>query len=284
MRLRILFTLILLLATPFGLYAQTKYGRIQTGRITNEQTHIIAGATPDVSNGNIFKTNNGGTTTITHFLNGVDSQVITVNCGDVNTTIQNNANIATATAADITCTANKAQDFTYDASQTKWIQKSGGSPAGNNGDLQQKNRAVFGPGGENDDGSTFSTTRVFKANKDAIHCGPNPWFDVRCFGSTGSGQTTTGSINSGSPRLTVASAIDFANGQGIVIYKAGALPTLTTSGQPTVTPLLANGATTWNYRVVAEDRAGGLTAASTAGTTTTGAQWWSQSTSFSAHP
>ncbi len=275
MRLRILFTLILLLATPFGLYAQTKYGRIQTGRITNEQTRFIAGAAPDVSNGNIFKTNNGGTTTITNFLNGVDSQVITVNCGDANTTIQNNANIVTATAADITCTANKAQDFTYDASQTKWIQKpggnSGGSPAGNNGDLQQKNGAVFGPGGENDDGSTFSTTRVFKANKDAIHCGPNPWFDVRCFGSTGSGQRTTGSINSGSARLTVASAIDFANGQGIVIYKAGALPKLTTPGQPIVTPLLANGATTWNYHVVAEDRAGGLTAASTAGTTTTGA-------------
>ena len=275
MRLRILFTLILLLATPLGLYAQTKYGRIQTARITNEQTRFIAGATPDVSNGNIFKTNNGGTTTITNFLNGVDSQVITVNCGDANTTIQNNANIVTATAADITCTANKAQDFTYDASQTKWIQKSGGnsggSPAGNNGDLQQKNGAVFGPGGENDDGSTFSTTRVFKANKDAIHCGPNPWFDVRCFGSTGSGQTTTGSINSGSPRLSVASAIDFANGQGIVIYKAGALPKLTTPGQPTVTPLLANGATTWKYQVVAEDRAGGLTAASTTGTTTTGA-------------
>ena len=96
MRLRILFTLILLLATPFGLYAQTKYGRIQTGRITNEQTSIIAGATPDVSNGNIFKTNNGGTTTITNFLNGVDRQVITVNCGDANTTIQNNANIVTA--------------------------------------------------------------------------------------------------------------------------------------------------------------------------------------------
>jgi hypothetical protein len=155
--------------------------------------------------------------------------------------------------------------------QTKWIQKSGGSPARNSGDLQQKNGAVFGPGGENDDGSTFSTTRVFKANKDAIHCGPNPWFDVRCFGSTGSGQTTTGSINSGSPTLTVASAIDFANGQGIVIYKAGAPPKLSTPGQPIVRPLLANGASTWNYQVVAEDRAGGLTAASTVGTTTTGA-------------
>jgi hypothetical protein len=275
MRLRILFTLSLLLATPFGLYAQTKYSRIETRRITNEQTRFIAGATPDVSNGNIFKTNNGGTTTITNFLNGVDSQVITVNCGDTNTTIQNNANIVTATAADITCTANKAQDFTYDASQMKWIQKSGGnsggSPAGNSGDLQQKNGAVFGPGGENDDGSTFSTTRVFKANKDSIHCGPNPWFDVRCFGSSGSVVTTTGSINSGSPTLTLTSAQDFANGQGIIVNLAGSLPTLKTPGTPTVTPNTANGGTTWNYKVIAEDYAGGLTAASAAGTTATGA-------------
>src|SRR5258708_22887782 len=250
MRLRILFTLILLLPTPFGLYAQTKYGRIQTGRITNEQTRFIAGATPDVSNGNIFKTNNGSTTTITNFLNGVDGQVITVNCGDANTTIQNNANIVTETAADITCTANKAQDFTYDASQMKWIQKSGGNsggnPAGNSGDLQRKNGAVFGPGGENDDGSTFSTTRVFKANKDSIHCGPNPWFDVRCFGSTGSGRRTTGSINSGSPALTVPSAIDFANRHGIIVNLAGLLPTLNIPRTPNVTPNTANGGATSN--------------------------------------
>src|SRR5439155_11079961 len=41
-------------------------------------------------------------------------------------------------------------------------------------------------------------------------------------------------------------------------------------GTPTVTPSLLNGATTWNYKVIAEDYKGGLTAASSAGTTTAG--------------
>src|SRR6266478_9057604 len=100
MKNRILVSILLLLC-PFTLRAQTSYGRIQTDRIANKATIIITGATPNVSNGNVFKTNNGAPTTITNFVGGVDSQVITINCGETNTTIQNNANIVTATAADI---------------------------------------------------------------------------------------------------------------------------------------------------------------------------------------
>src|SRR2546425_5649128 len=130
--------LVFLLAVLFPSFtrAQTDYGRIRTDRI--------------VSNGNVFKTNNGAPATITNFLGGVDSQVITINCGETNTTIQNNSKIVTSTAADITCTVNKAQDFTYDAEQAKWVQKSGGNaggggapPLGNNGDLQSKNGSLF---------------------------------------------------------------------------------------------------------------------------------------------
>src|SRR5437667_326014 len=58
MKNRILVSILLLLC-PFTLRAQTSYGRIQTDRISNKQTIIITGATPDVSNGNVFKTNNG---------------------------------------------------------------------------------------------------------------------------------------------------------------------------------------------------------------------------------
>jgi len=139
---------ILLLLCPFTLRSQTSYGRIQTDRIANKRTIIITGATPDVSNGNVFKTNNRAKTTITNFLNGVDSQVITINCGETNTTIQNNANIVTSNAADITCTVNKAQDFTYDAAQVKWVQKGGNgggaNPVGSNLDLQYKKDGGFG--------------------------------------------------------------------------------------------------------------------------------------------
>src|SRR5579859_7019302 len=139
--------LVLALTLPFvATYGQTNSGRIQADRLSNKQTIVITGATPDVSQGNVFKTNNGGAVTITNFLNGVDSQEIAVICGDTNTTIQNGTSIVTATGSNITCTANLTNAFIYDASQSKWIQKSGGSsggsggasPAGNVGDLNSK--------------------------------------------------------------------------------------------------------------------------------------------------
>lgn len=44
---------------------------------------------------------------------------------------------------------------------------------------------------------------------------------VRDYGASGSAQTTTGSIPSGTTTLTLASAEDFANGQSLVVYGAG---------------------------------------------------------------
>src|SRR5690348_15110469 len=165
---RLIFALLLL---PTFAAAQTQYGRIVTDRVSNKSVIVITGATPDVSSGNVFKTNNGGATTITNFLNGVDSQHITVICGDINTTIQNNAAIVTASGADITCTLNATADFVYDASQTKWVQVSGGVsgggggglPAGVNGDIQMKNGSLFAAAGANDNGTTFSVSHALSA-------------------------------------------------------------------------------------------------------------------------
>ncbi len=131
-----------------------------------------------------------------------------------------------------------------------------------------------GSGAQTNVPNTFTAQQNFDANFEAK--GPNPYFSLARYGGYGSATnpppSTTGSINSGSTTLTLASAQDFANGQGIVIYKAGAATTLTTPGQATVTPAyLLNGTTTYTYQVIAEDRQGGLTAASTAGQTTTGA-------------
>jgi hypothetical protein len=122
--------------------------------------------------------------------------------------------------------------------------------------------------------NTFTATQNF--DSDVETKGPNPHFSFSRYGgyasTTASPPSTTGSITSGSTTLTLTAAQDFANGQGILIYKAGPATTLTTPGIPTVTPSnLLNGATTYNYRVIAEDRTGGLTAASTTGSTTTGA-------------
>src|SRR5712664_1441330 len=131
-----------------------------------------------------------------------------------------------------------------------------------------------GSGAQTNVPNTVTAQQNFDANFEAK--GPNPYFSLARYGGYGSATnpppSTTGSINSGSTALTLASAQDFANGQGIVIYKAGAATTLTTPGQATVTPAyLLNGTTTYTYQVIAEDRQGGLTAASTVGQTTTGA-------------
>src|SRR5712671_3057356 len=131
-----------------------------------------------------------------------------------------------------------------------------------------------GSGAQTNVPNTFTAQQNFDSNFEAK--GPNPYFSLARYGGYGSSTnpapSTTGSINSGSTALTLASAQDFANGQGIVIYKAGAATTLTTTGQPTVTPTnLLNGTTTYTYQVIAEDRQGGLTAASSTGQTTAGA-------------
>jgi hypothetical protein len=121
--------------------------------------------------------------------------------------------------------------------------------------------------------NTFTAPQNFDAN--LAFKGPNPWFDITRYGgysSTGTAPSTTGNITSGTATLTLTAAQDFANGQGIVVYGAGAAPTMTTPGTPTVTPAgILNGATTYNYKIIAEDRLGGLTAASAQGSTTTGA-------------
>ena len=120
--------------------------------------------------------------------------------------------------------------------------------------------------------NTFTAAQNFDAD---LHSkGPNPYFDILRYGgyAAASPPTTTGTINSGSTTLTLAAAQDFANGQGIVVFKAGAATTLPTPTAPaSVAPLgLTGGSTTFTYQWVAEDYFGGLTAAGPTGSTTAG--------------
>jgi hypothetical protein len=135
----------------------------------------------------------------------------------------------------------------------------------------------LGAGAQTNAINTFTAAQNFDAD---IHAkGPNPWFDLARYGGysvSGTPPSTTGSINASSSTLTIANAQDFANGQGIVVYQAGAAPTLNAPGVPTVTPTNITGSggvagsTNYAYRLVAEDRQGGLTAAGTAGSTSVG--------------
>jgi hypothetical protein len=132
-----------------------------------------------------------------------------------------------------------------------------------------------GSGAQTNVPNTFTAQQNFDSNFEAK--GPNPYFSLARYGGYGNATnpapTITCSITSGSTTLTCPGGSgDFQNGHGVMIAKAGAATTLTTTGQPTVSPTyLVNGTSTYTYQVIAEDRQGGLTTSSTAGTTTTGA-------------
>jgi hypothetical protein len=132
-----------------------------------------------------------------------------------------------------------------------------------------------GSGAQTNVPNTFTAQQNFDSNFEAK--GPNPYFSLARYGGYGSATnpapTITCSISSGGTTLTCPGGSgDFQNGHGVMIPKAGAATTLSTTGQPTVTPTyLVNGTSTYTYQVIAEDRQGGLTAASSAGQTTAGA-------------
>jgi hypothetical protein len=136
-------------------------------------------------------------------------------------------------------------------------------------------------------GAQTNAVNNFTANQNmdaGLHIkGPDPYNDMARYGGyfSASPPSTTASCTNASTSVTLAAALDFQDatafpgtnvGHGIVLYKCGAATGLTTPPAPTVTPSgVTAGATTYNYKYVAEDLSGGLTAASAAGTTTTGA-------------
>jgi hypothetical protein len=88
--------------------------------------------------------------------------------------------------------------------------------------------------------------------------------------TSGSGANTTGTISAGSPTLTLAAAIDFANGQGIRINHAGAAFTLNSPTAGSVTPTGTAGSTAYAYIIVSLNATGGVGPSSASVTTSTG--------------
>ena len=136
-------------------------------------------------------------------------------------------------------------------------------------------------------GAQTTAINTFTANQNmdsGFHVkGPDPYNDLARYGGYFNNlpPSTTASCTNASTSVTLAAALDFQDaskfpgtsiGNGIVLYQCGAPTGLSTPPAPAVTPFgVTNGATTYNYRFVAEDLQGGLTAASPAGSTTTGA-------------
>lgn len=122
------------------------------------------------------------------------------------------------------------------------------------------------------DGANYETNKGGGGGDNPAFKGPNPWADVSRFGGyfgPATPVTTTGSIISGTPLLTLGSAQDFVNGNGILLLGAGPAPTIATPSGLTVTPGGVTGSTTYNYVVVREDYFGGRTASSASASSTT---------------
>lgn len=129
-----------------------------------------------------------------------------------------------------------------------------------------------GSGAQTNTPNTFTAPQSIAAD---FHTkGPNPSYDLSLNGGyTGDNYKTpvTGTINSGSSTLSISSALDFANNQGILVLAAGPAPSIATPSGVVVTPQGVNGSTSYYYCVVDEDYKNGRTACSSAGSTSTGA-------------
>src|SRR5579863_5735337 len=86
-----------------------------------------------------------------------------------------------------------------------------------------------GNGAQTNVSNTFTAPQNIAAD---FHTkGPNPSYDILLFGGyeyTGTEPSTTGTMGASSTALTLASAQDFANGQGILILGAGPATSLST--------------------------------------------------------
>jgi hypothetical protein len=85
-----------------------------------------------------------------------------------------------------------------------------------------------------------------------------PVTPVSYYGVSGSSSTTTGTISASSTSLSLASAIDFANGQGIAIWGAGATLTAAQPSGASIVQNGATGATNYAYKISSLDASGGI--------------------------
>ncbi|HTT57772.1 MAG TPA: glycosyl hydrolase family 28-related protein, partial [Opitutaceae bacterium] len=118
-------------------------------------------------------------------------------------------------------------------------------------------------------GFTPGPLTSLNVNGPATIKGPRPYIDVTAYNASGSTQSTTANCASGVASLTLASAIDFVNGQGVSINACGASPTVTPPAVQ-IANIGAAGSATYSYAVAAVDAAGGNSGYGTLVSTTTG--------------
>lgn len=127
--------------------------------------------------------------------------------------------------------------------------------------------------------STALITGKATINGDSQITGPNPGADVRGFGKFATFSSSTATTN-GTAIVTIAGASNFKNNEYVTIYNAGPSCSLSTPGTPTLTPSVNGGgvftvaagagSSSFAYKVVAADKFGCYTPASTSISTATG--------------
>lgn len=90
------------------------------------------------------------------------------------------------------------------------------------------------------------------------------------FNASGSAQTTTGGMSASSAILTLSSALDFQNGQGICVFHVGPATSVQQPTGASATPVGLTGSTTYNYTVASCDGNGGVGTVIATFQTTTG--------------
>jgi hypothetical protein len=119
--------------------------------------------------------------------------------------------------------------------------------------------------------NTWTAPQNFDAD---VHSkGPNPWYDMTRYGGyigPNYDSPVSGTVSSGSSTLTLSNALDFTNGNGILVWGAGRATGLATPQAPTVTPLWQSGSTSYSYCIASVDYYGGMTACGAVGSTATG--------------
>jgi hypothetical protein len=132
-------------------------------------------------------------------------------------------------------------------------------------------------GGRTTGQATSANPAVFDSG---IHAGSDIHVDIRAYGAYATFSSTTCNTTNGSSRVGLGAASKFKNGEYATCYNAGGATTTSTPSAPTVTPCAHAGgmaavadnvgSTAYAYKIVAEDKNNGRSAASTAGSTATG--------------
>ena len=126
-----------------------------------------------------------------------------------------------------------------------------GSPAGPNTSVQVDNSGAFG----SLNGSTSDAAGDLTLGANLHQKGPSPTFDVTAYGASGSNNytTTSGGVTGGATTIPLSSAIDFANGEGLMIGGAGPVNTLATPTGAAGLMIGATGSTSHTYCISAID-------------------------------